>query len=211
MDDFTTQGGGVKGVKTYRQTSTISHWWSSQCCPFLSPCPPPPNPSTCPPLPFPTASIVSIVTSYPHPPCHNQIRPSQNLTQSPLLFYSRCNSKIGFFTAKHLSSLTGNTWEALQWVILHQKDPEGVFRPFKVLTLACAKMFKLIVLYVGVYGGTYYYRPTPKYHHSQVNLQFRSAIYLILIRIEKILLFSCDYESGHVTQNNLVGDIFLPV
>ena len=62
--------------------------------------------------------------------------------------------KSGFFLAKKLASLIGNTWEALQRVRLHQKAPEGACRPFKVLTLARPKMFELIVLYVGVYGGT---------------------------------------------------------
>ena len=37
-----------------------------------------------------------------------------------------------FFTKK-IASLTGNTCEALQCVILHQKDPEGACRKFKVL------------------------------------------------------------------------------
>ena len=57
------------------------------------------------------------------------------------------------FTQKK-SSLTGNTWEDLQWIRLHQKAPEGACFSFKVLTLARAKMSELIILYVGVYGGT---------------------------------------------------------
>ena len=55
---------------------------------------------------------------------------------------------------KKIASLTGNTWEALQCVRLNQKAPEGACRPFKVLTLAPPKTLELIVLYVGVYGGT---------------------------------------------------------
>ena len=62
--------------------------------------------------------------------------------------------KSGFFHAKQIASLTGNTWGALQCVKLNQKAPEVAFRPFKVLTLALPKMFELIVLCVGVYGGT---------------------------------------------------------
>ena len=54
------------------------------------------------------------------------------------------------FSCKKTAPLTGNTWEALQYVILHQEDPEGACRPFKVLTLAHAKIFELIVLCVGV-------------------------------------------------------------
>ena len=44
--------------------------------------------------------------------------------------------------------------EALQCVRLHQKAPEGAFRPFKVLTLVLPKMSKLFIINVGVYGGT---------------------------------------------------------
>ena len=64
------------------------------------------------------------------------------------------DQKSVFFHAKQLASLTGNTWEALKCVRLYQKAPEGVLRPFKVLTLDRAKIFELIVLYVGVYVGT---------------------------------------------------------
>ena len=46
--------------------------------------------------------------------------------------------------------LTGEILEALHYVRLHQKDPEGACHTFKVLTLAHDKMFKLIVLYIGV-------------------------------------------------------------
>ena len=60
------------------------------------------------------------------------------------------------FYTKKIASLTGNTWEALRCVRLNQKAPEGACRPFKVLTLALPKMFELIVLYVGVYCGTWY-------------------------------------------------------
>ena len=52
------------------------------------------------------------------------------------------------------ASLTGNTLEALQCVRLYQKAPDGEFRPLKVIIMALAKMFKLFVLYAGVYGGT---------------------------------------------------------
>ena len=62
--------------------------------------------------------------------------------------------KLFFFNAKKIASLTGNTWEAIQYVRLHQKAPEGACSPFKVLTLAHTKMFELIILYVGFYGGT---------------------------------------------------------
>ena len=58
-----------------------------------------------------------------------------------------------FYAKKKIASLTGDTWEALKCVILHHKAPEGVWRPFKVLTLALPKMFELIVLCVGVYSG----------------------------------------------------------
>ena len=47
-----------------------------------------------------------------------------------------------------------NTWEALKCVRLHQKAPEAAWSLLKVLTLARAKMFEFIVLYVGLYGGT---------------------------------------------------------
>ena len=61
--------------------------------------PPPPNTLTRTPSPFPTTSVFSIVTPYPPPtpPRCNQTHPSPNPTQSPLLFYGRCYSKIRFF------------------------------------------------------------------------------------------------------------------
>ena len=59
-----------------------------------------------------------------------------------------------FLDMKTLASLTGDIWEALQCIILHQRYPDGACRLFKVLTLNCAKIFKLIIIYVGVYGGT---------------------------------------------------------
>ena len=149
--DSATQGKGGKGSNQYGQRSTMSHRWSSHCCPFLSPYPPPLNHSTLPPPPFPSASIVSIVTLYPHPPCWNQSRPSPNPTELPLLFYGRCSSKIRFFSLKILASPTGNTWEAPQCVILHQNDPRGASCPFKVMTLVRANFFDIMPLYVGTY------------------------------------------------------------
>ena len=53
-----------------------------------------------------------------------------------------------------LALLTGNTWEALQCVRLNEKDPSGAFYPFRVMTLARPKLFELIVINVGIYGGT---------------------------------------------------------
>ena len=58
-----------------------------------------------------------------------------------------------FFIANKLDSPTGNTWEALQCVIWHRTAPEGACRPFKVLTLVCAKMINIMPLDVGPYGG----------------------------------------------------------
>ena len=57
-------------------------------------------------------------------------------------------------SGKKIELLIGNTSEALQCVILHQKAPKGACRPFKVLTLAHAKNLKLILLYIVVYFGT---------------------------------------------------------
>ena len=58
------------------------------------------------------------------------------------------------FKMLKLALLTGNTWEALQFVILHEKDTDGGCLPSKLITLDCTKMVKLFVLYVGVYGET---------------------------------------------------------
>ena len=44
------------------------------------------------------------------------------------------------------------------------------------MTLSHDKIFESIVLYVGVYSGTKYYRSTPKSNHIMENYQFRSAI-----------------------------------
>ena len=156
MGDSTMQGGEGKGGNQYRQffvtrTSTISHRWSSRCRQFLLPFRPPPSPSTRPPPPIPTASTISIVMPWSHPPCRNLSRPTQNPTQKPLLFYGHCVSKTWFFfTNKKLASLTRNTCKAIQCVILHHKAPKGACRRFKF----CPKLFLLVLLYVVVYGGT---------------------------------------------------------
>ena len=60
--------------------------------------------------------------------------------------------KPGIFLAKQIAALTGNTWEALLCVIWPNNYPEGVSRPFKVLTLVHAKMIYIIPLYVGTYN-----------------------------------------------------------
>ena len=73
---------------------------------------------------------------------------------------SAVTPKSGFFVAKNVALLTWNTREAIQCVRVHQNSSEGSCHPFKVLTLACAKIFELIILYVGVYSGTYYYSLT---------------------------------------------------
>ena len=58
--------------------------------------------------------------------------------------------------SKTITSLTGNTWEALQCVRLYQRAPKSACHPLKVMTLAQPKIFEFIVLYMGVYGGTEY-------------------------------------------------------
>ena len=88
------------------------------------------------------------------PPLAQPNQPYQNLSQSLVLFYIRCSSKIRFFSQKQLALPTGKTWEALQCVRKHRNAPEIVSRPFKVLTLVRSKMFELMPLYVGTYDGT---------------------------------------------------------
>ena len=74
-----------------------------RCRPFLSLFPSPPSHSTRPPPPIPTASTISILIPWLHTPRRNQIRPTQNPIQKPLLFYGRCGSKIRYFFAKKIS------------------------------------------------------------------------------------------------------------
>ena len=69
-------------------------------------------------------------------------------------FMAAVDQKPVFPRKKNFASLTENAYEALQCVRFHQKDLEGVCCLFKVLTFARPKMFEVIILYVGVYGGT---------------------------------------------------------
>ena len=87
------------------------------------------------------------------PPQPKPPYPKSN-TKAAAVLWPLCLKNVVFFKRKKLASITGNTWEALQCIRLHQKAPEDACRPFKVLTLARPKMFELIVLYEGVYGGT---------------------------------------------------------
>ena len=100
-----------------------------------------------PPLPLPALQLRSRT-----PPRSNQNLPSQNPKQLPLLFIAPITPKSVFFAKIVL--LTENTWEAFSCVRLHQKDLEGAFRLFKVLTLSCAEIFELFVFYLSVYSGT---------------------------------------------------------
>ena len=111
LGDSTTQGGEGKGAiniwNFYNKNKHNNHWLSSCCCQFLSPFPLPQNTSSHPPPPPPTAFIVSIVTPELYPPWRNKIRPSQNPTQSPLLFNGLWQSKTKYFLSqKQLAHLT---------------------------------------------------------------------------------------------------------
>ena len=175
VGDSNVQGEEVKGVNKYRQTSTTSHRWSSRCRPFLSPCPPPPNPSTFPTLLFPTAHIVSIVTPYPHSPWCNQILPSPNPTQSPLLFYGRCSSQNLFFSLKKSLANREHLWRPSMLYIAPELS-RGCF-PFINNSYTCLRLHVQFNATLRSYQQwELVLEIDPQYRRGQVDQFFRCTI-----------------------------------